>query len=333
MIGYYAHHHGSGHVTRATSIAAALHNPVTILSSRPRPDDCDVEWLDLPLDVDDDENDYTDPTMSGTAHWAPTGVAGLTARMAAIARWVETARPQVVVVDVSAEVALFVRLLGVDVVVMAMPGVRDDEPHTTAYRIASRIIAPWSQSVYDPAWLHPYAESTTYVGVISRFDGRLRTTAPDADHVVVLGGAGGTSFATTDVARAADANPDYRWTAAGIDRASWVSDVWPLLCSAAVVVTHAGQNSIADITAARVSAIVIPHPRPFAEQDETAHSLERAGAAVVVSGWPQPDEWPKLLDAATGLDVDAWTQLRQPGAAARAAEILDGIADRRTAPR
>lgn len=332
MIGYYAHHHGSGHVTRATSIAAALSSPITILSSRPRPDDCDVDWLDLPLDVDADESNYTDPTMSGAAHWAPTGVVGLTARMAAIARWVETARPRVVVVDVSAEVALFVRLLGVEVVVMAMPGVRDDEPHTMAYRIASRIIAPWSQSVYDPTWLHPYAESTSYVGVISRFDGQARTITSDTDHIVVLGGAGGTSFATTDVVRAARENPRYRWTAAGIDRASWVADVWPVLCSAAVVVTHAGQNSIADIAAARVPAVVIPHPRPFAEQDATARSLERAGAAVVVSGWPEPEEWPLLLDAATALDVDAWTQLRQPGAAARAAQLLDAIVHR-SAPR
>ncbi|MDJ0392870.1 glycosyltransferase [Rhodococcus sp. G-MC3] len=328
MIGYYAHHQGSGHVNRATSIAAAVREPLTVLSSRPRPGSSDVAWVELPLDIDDDVVDYVDPTAGGIVHWAPTGVGGLTDRMAAIAAWIVAERPRLFVVDVSVEVALFVRLLGVDVVVVAMPGERDDEPHRLAYRLATAIIAPWSDSVYDPEWLHPYAESTTYVGAISRFDGRARQPIPGAAEILVLGGAGGTSLTTTDVEHAASANSGYRWKAAGIDRASWVDDIWPLLCSASVVVTHAGQNAIADIAAARVPAIVIAQSRPFAEQDATARALHRAGAAVVTTEWPDPGQWQPLLHSAAELDLDAWTQLRQPGAATRVAELLDSIVAR-----
>ena len=39
MIGYYVHHHGSGHLNRATSICAQLRHPAVALTSLdiPRP--------------------------------------------------------------------------------------------------------------------------------------------------------------------------------------------------------------------------------------------------------------------------------------------------------
>ncbi len=325
MIGYYAHHHGSGHVTRATSIAAALDEPVTVLSSRVRPDHTDVDWIDLPLDTASTDS-YRDITAGGAVHWAPLGIRGMTDRMAMIAEWVARERPRLVVIDVSVEVALFVRLLGVDVVVMAMPGERDDEPHRLAYRVATHIIAPWSRAVYDPDWLHAHAAKTEYVGVISRFDGRPRESAVDTADVLVLGGAGGTSLTTADIADAARVDPDRRWAAAGIDDASWVADVWPLLCSASIVVTHAGQNAIADVAAARTRAVVIAQDRPFDEQHATASALAGAGVAVVTTSWPRPFEWRALLDRAAELDTAGWDAVRQPGAAGRAAAALTALA-------
>ena len=61
--------------------------------------------------------------------------------MALIARWIDETRPVAIVVDVSVEVALFVRLLGVPVIVMAMPGERIDGPHALVHQIADHIIA------------------------------------------------------------------------------------------------------------------------------------------------------------------------------------------------
>ena len=37
MIGYYAHHHGVGHITRSDAIARSMGEPMTVLSSRARP--------------------------------------------------------------------------------------------------------------------------------------------------------------------------------------------------------------------------------------------------------------------------------------------------------
>ena len=100
MIGYYVHHHGVGHMTRSASIAGALEEPVTVLSSRrPPADHPAVDWLDLPLDVPADPlgprlvDTISDPTAHDTLHWAPTSVDGLTDRMAAVAAWIARARP------------------------------------------------------------------------------------------------------------------------------------------------------------------------------------------------------------------------------------------------
>jgi hypothetical protein len=101
----------------------------------------------------------------------------------------------------------------------------------------------------------------------------------------------------------------------------WVDDPWPLLCEADVVVTHAGQNAVADVGAARRPAVIVPQPRPFAEQETTARALEAAGLAVVAHRWPRSG-WPELLDRAVRLGGDGWARWSAPGAADRAAALL-----------
>lgn len=322
MIGYYAHHHGVGHVTRATSIAAASAEPITVLSSSAPPVNTTRPWITLPLDVDENAEPYRDPSAHGLLHWAPLRVSGLSDRMAIIADWIVRNRPRLFVVDVSVEVALLVRLMGVPVVVAAMPGDRGDPVHSLAYQIADRILAPWSRGFHVPDWLRAYDAKTSYVGAISRFDGRRHEACSSATDVVVLGGAGGSSLTAEHISAAQAANPEYTWAAVGLDAESWVDDVWPILCGAGVVVTHAGQNAIADVACARARAVVIPQHRPFAEQEATARALELADAAVVIGTWPDPTEWHGLLDRAHALSRDSWERLEQNGAAQRAAAVL-----------
>ncbi|MBJ7289204.1 glycosyltransferase [Williamsia sp.] len=324
MIGYYVHHHGVGHMTRADSISRALDEPVTVLSSRPRTaHHGSTDWIDLPMDTD--PAPPADPTAGSVVHWAPLGVAGLTERMAAIAAWIGETSPRLVVVDVSVEVTVFIRLMGVPVVVMAMPGLRGDDVHSLAYRMASHIVAPWSRDVYDPEWLRPFTDKTTYAGSISRFDGRDRDECDEPPTVLVLGAAGGTSL--TEEILAGWSDPRYRTRAVGFGGADWVDDVWPLLCSAEVVLTHAGQNAVADVAAAGVPAVIVPQQRPFDEQVATGHALATAQIAAVTTTWPTADEWTPLLDRARAIGRSGWAALQTDGAATRAARAVAGAAD------
>lgn len=251
--------------------------------------------------------------------------------MQAIAGWVAEARPSAVVVDVSVEVATFLRLLGVPVIVMAQPGKRVDAPHLMVYRLADRIIAPWPQELCEPAWLRPHADKTTYVGGISRFEGRDRPPggAGDRPTVLVLGGAGGTTLDADAVAAVAADNPDYTWTTLGVPGGPWVPDPWPQLCAADVVVGHAGQGCVADIAAAEKPAVIIPQTRPFAEQHMTARVVRRHRLAVVSKQWPPQRAWPALLaHARTADDPARWRRWGVRGAAVRAAAAIEDTARR-----
>ncbi|CAM4079473.1 glycosyltransferase [Nocardia ninae] len=326
MIGYYIHHHGAGHLIRARSICAELDTPVTALTSLSIEDDPAFDRI-VTLPADNTAPTVTDATAFGALHWVPKADAGLRDRMAEIAQWIATEKPDALVVDVSVEVALLARLHGVPVLTMVLPGTRTDAPHELVHRIADGLIAAWPRAVYEPPWLRPYAHKTHYIGGISRFAGRSplpRHGGVGRPTVLVVSGAGGSSFTPAMIRECADRHPQYRWRTAGIGE--WVDDLWPPLCGADVVMSHAGQGTVADIAAAGKSAILIPADRPFGEQHDTATALAEAGMAVSVDACPAVEEWPELIEAARRLDTGQWRRWDTRGAAGRAAAAIGRIA-------
>ena len=295
MIGFYVHHAGNGHLGRVRSIIAALGTEATVLSSLPAPADWGpgTAWVQLPRD--DGEGAPRDPEGGGVLHWAPLGHAGLRERMGTIAAWVTRHRPSAFYVDVSVEVAAAVRLMGVPVVVAAMPGERIDRPHQLAYDLASRILAPWPEDVYRPDYLGPHLHKTAFVGGISRFadraasigadGGTSRQVAPVGPRRALLLAGAGTSGTLSGQMRAVDEAA----TAAGWDVSmvggpgTWSADHWQALREHDLVVTHAGQGAVADVATADRPALLLPQDRPFGEQAATAHALARAGMATLMA--------------------------------------------------
>lgn len=320
MIGWYVHAHGSGHLQRLRCVSRHLTTPVTVLSSLPQPADLDLPWVQLD---DDLVGDPVDPTAGGTLHWAPLHSDGLRRRSAAIAAWVEQARPSLVVVDVSVEVAVLVRSTGVPVVVAAMRGDRSDRAHTTAYDLADALLAPWPAALPEASWPTSWSEKAWHVGGLSRYDERPASSPPGDRRVAVLWGSGGSEVSAADVAAAAAATPGWTWDVAGLPGSPWVGDPWDLLQAADVVVTHAGQNALAEVAAARRPAVVLPQERPHDEQRANGRALAHGGLAVVRDAWPAPHEWPALLETAAGQDGEAWRAWSDGHGAARAAGLLD----------
>jgi len=332
MIGYYVHHHGSGHLNRAISICAHLRQPVVALTSLDIPSPHSFTSV-LPLPRDDEGTEPAQPSAHGALHWVPHHDDGLQSRMALIARWIEETRPAAVVVDVSVEVALLVRLLGVPVIVMTMPGDRTDAPHALVHQLADHIVAAWPQELYEPEWLRDYAAKTSYVGGITRF-GEREVLSPTGDRasVLVLGGRGGCDFDQATVDATAILVPEIAWRTLGVQRGPRTGDPWPDICAADVVITHAGQNCVADVAAARRPAIVIPQSRPFNEQCVTADTLRTHRLAVATSGWPDADTLRALMGRARASDPGRWDLWRTAGAAARAAQAIETTASRYAEP-
>lgn len=319
VIGYYVHHHGAGHLTRARVLAAALRargHEVVLLGSDLR----GSPGLTLPRD-DESPGPFEDPSASGALHWAPLRHAGFSARMAAITSWVRTCRPRVVVVDVSVEMTACLRLLGVPTVVLAQPGDRCDEAHTLAYRCATAILAPWPREAQPCPALEPFAAKVTHTGGISGV--RARQREPHVG-VVLTGRVGAVESQPTIVDRLRTQLPGTQWVEAGGRR--WVNDVGSLLACAHVVVSHCGQNAIADIAAMDVPAVLSPQPRPHGEQEHLGAELGRLGLAVTVSPDGAADlDWASVVAHAT-QGPSQWGRWRTESAVLRASDLIERVA-------
>ncbi|MER7795988.1 glycosyltransferase [Microbacterium sp. NPDC096154] len=344
MIGYYIHHHGRGHLSRATAIARALGEPVTALSSLPRPDDWPGCWIELPLDLPrdapldalhPDAEPPDDARAHGRLHWVPLGSPGLRDRSAAISRWISAARPRAFVVDVSVEVALLARLHGIPTVVFALPGDRADPAHRLGFDVATGILAAWPPDVAGmlTGLSNDAQRKLVPVGAIGRLapaaDAAGDVATPQERRVLVLGGAGGDDFTAAEVAAARQQTPGWSWEHLGAS-GEWVPDVWPRLRAATVVLTHAGQGALADVSAARRPAIVVPQDRPHREQRTTARVLESGDwPALVLDGWPRSGAetgWASLLQRAAALDGRGWARWNDGAGADRAAAEIRRIA-------
>ncbi|MFJ7157324.1 glycosyltransferase [Streptomyces sp. NPDC101118] len=327
MIGYYVHHQGLGHLHRALCVAGQARSPLTGLSSLDPPDGWPGEWVRLPLDTG--EEPVIDVRAHGRLHWAPLRHPGYQERMAAIADWLARTRPALLVSDVSVEVACLARLMGVPVVVAAMRGRRRDPPHRLGHDIALRLLAPWPAAFPEPGWPAHWYEKTVYTCAFSRSDGRTRPPPPvPGGHrrVLLMLGAGGSRITADEVRDARAATPQWEWDVLGGPSGAWSGDPWPRISAAHVVVTHAGQNAVAECAAARRPAVILPQPRPYDEQYGTARALAVARLAVVRPAWPQPLEWPAVLAEAAALDGGAWARWAPGDGARRAARALDELA-------
>ncbi len=360
MIGWYVHDHGSGHRRRLEAVAQQLDEPVTGMGSGEPA--AGVEWLALPSDTtvagrpDPSTADpaAADPTAGGALHWAPLGEPGMAARAEAVAVWARRSGCRLLVVDVSVEMLLLGRLLGLPTVAVLQPGDRTDPAHVLGYTTAAALLAPWPHSAHRRDG-GPFTGKTHWTGAFSRLDGRAPVAErgrclPGRCAVLVLG-AGGHDVSAADVRAAADATaPDvpghdgtgWHWHVAGrlpepvahrmVVEHGQVADVWPLLSGADVVVGPCGGGLTADVAAAGVPFLALPQPRPFDEQVALGRLLRRAGVATVAPAWPVARAWPRLLQDLTADPAGTtrrWRSFSDGHGAARAASVVAGLAARR----
>ena len=298
VVGYYVHHVGSGHRHRAQVLAARLRRDgvaVTGLSSLPRPDGWDGDWVRLPRD---DDGDPRDVSAHGHLHWAPLLHDGTRSRAAALSAWLETARPDLLVVDVSVEVLLLARLHGIPAVGVVLPGRRDDRAHLLGLGVAEALVGFWPRTARDmtPGLPDDLRERLVPVGALSRHPVRTEPEHAAAATPVVrspcCSGSGGHDVTADDVRLAQAATPDWRWHVLGADRSTWVADPSAVLAGADVVVTHAGQNALAETAAARRPAVVLPQPGPTTSSRPPAPCWPTAGRPSSGPPGPPPTSGP-----------------------------------------
>lgn len=286
MIGVYVHHDRS-HLYRVLPVAAALRDrgeAVTLLVAGPlgdgfRPHGVSVEHLppgpeggDLDLGLDLGLGLDLD----------------LPSRRAALG-WIERARPEAVWVDGSPAMSLAAHLTGTPVVSTLPPGVRRDEPHVLRCRAADELIGAWPPGMF-PDTVAGTGARVREVGGISRFERRGRESGsrcrrrPRVVHLNSAGPRGDHRFWRAVRATARRMGPA-EWVELGGPDGQWRKDPWPELSSADVVVTCAGQSSVADAACCDVPMVVVPRRHEYGEHDAVAVALDLLpGVAVMRYG-------------------------------------------------
>lgn len=333
---WYLHDHGRGHLERARAVIPHLAAEVVVVAGPGVADlagaTLDVDVVDLPTDVPQ----RAIPT-TGPWHHAPAGptLRRRTARVVDVAERYDCATA---VVDVSMEVTVLARLLGLRTVAVRQSGHRTDAAHRNGFASADAVWVPQHRSL-EPID-EPIDDRWFFSGPFSRFDHRLgepsgpRGAAGSAQHhAVILVGTGGTDF---DMARwrHAEAPPGWTvtiagtgecWTTTSVTSVGTIEPIHPLLASADLVVTSAGWAAIADTVAAGARVAIVPERRPFCEQAVRANALHAAGLAVSLPRWPKPDQLGQVIVATEALDMSRWGEVHDGHGAQRAARMIDEL--------
>lgn len=332
-IGYYVHHHGEGHHKRARAIAGA--NKRIVLLGTGVGDEGVNLADDRPRSGMFDGIDEAD-CRPNALHYAPIDHDGVRARVATMARWIEAQQPALMVVDVSVEVAMLARLASVRVIYVRLNGDRRDDAHLDSFRGALRLLAPFPEALEPagtPTWVR---EKTRYLPGITNFSPSRQTDVQNNVLVVIgRGGSGGDGDIWAEVARN---NAQRRWRVIGpctaprdcppnLQILGWVHDPETEIARAAVVVGACGDGLVMSILAADRPFICMPQHRPYDEQHATAERLGDLGAAVVVTEWPSPEKWSKLIEEALMLEPNARRSLHDPHGVRSAAEWINAMAD------
>ena len=317
---WYIHNHGRGHSRRFERIAPNLESSVVTMGSLDRPSG---SHRHVRLERDNDGS-VIDLTANGRLHYAPLLGEGLQRRHARIARVVEQMRPSLAVVDVSVEVGVFLRLMGVPVVAVRQPGMRSDHAHSLLYDVAAEVLAPWPEE-WDVAVDPP---DTQYLGLPA-------VPAPEAVQrdwsVAIVIGGGQSPINHYMVEAIAASVPGMIVRVAGLTGRSrgnveylgQVDDVPALMARSTVVVGGAGLNTVAEVATTRTPFVCVPGSRPFDEQHFTAGALDRFGAAVVDRRPDLCTDWGELICRAIDLDPDAMQRFVAPDGWRAAAGIVD----------
>lgn len=342
-VGFYVHYHGLGHQQRTEAIIQRLTVRSSVITSRldtSRWSTAD-DLVEIACDIDEvSENGRCYAGDVPALHYAPLWTDNVTRRVSQFTAWLDRERPDLMVVDVSAEISMLTRLAAIPQLVMRQHGDRRDEAHRNAYAAAHSLVAPFPESMEDSITPHWIREKTVYLHGFHRSPRRrFRPILYDRPTIVCLFGRGGTDNNAARLVEAATAVADVDWLVVGKPKppelscpdnlryAGWVDSPHSYTTNAEIVVTAAGHNSVMELGLDRKRMIAIAEPRPFDEQLRKVSVLDREGLAVGLPRWPEAQQWASLMRQAAELDLTKWESVfRQDGAeqaARHITEVLD----------
>ena len=324
-LGYYAHHHGSGHCRQIDKLAALL--PVDaksqlIVFTSLSPDDYSFSYLDeqqiIRLQAEDE---CADDVLKGRAgehwqpaslHYSPIGNSNIQKRSHQILDIIYRYHIDLMVIDVSVEVAMLCRAASIPYLYIRLPGIRDDTPHLNAFAGALALLAPYPrllEATMTPEWV---GKKTLYLNFINTTQQKeityhefikileklntlnLKDWEEDAPTIItVIKGYGGHKAIDMKLPELRRLLPNAFIISLGpinddirchVDIAAQVNDVTPFIQHSDYLLMACGLNAVAQAYDYATPLVVLPDDRPHQEQEVMAQALIDQGRAL---SWQQ----------------------------------------------
>ncbi|MGP5209164.1 hypothetical protein ACTXJ5_00065 [Psychrobacter alimentarius] len=325
-IGYYAHHHGSGHCRQIDKLAALLptqkRQQLTVFTSL-APEAYAFTAIDEQQIIRlHPEDERTDDVLKGRAgkywqpaslHYSPIGNADIQKRSHQILNTIVQRNIDLMIIDVSVEVAMLCRTASIPYLYVRLPGLRDDMPHIDAFAGALALLAPYPQAIeaaMTPSWV---CQKTVYLDFInltknntsSHQDFIKTLTTLTADHpnvspsfatkpiITVVKGYGGHEAIDAKLPELRRLLPSAFIISLGpidndmrayVDIDTHVEDVTPFMHHSDYLLMACGLNAVAQAYYCATPLVVLPDERPHQEQATMAQALIDQGRAL---SWEQ----------------------------------------------
>ncbi|WP_295767146.1 glycosyltransferase [uncultured Mucilaginibacter sp.] len=313
---YFVHAHGNGH--RATFnmlypalleffevIAVTTNNEITgylrCMHS--------VKVLELPPKYPDD---YIMPEHTFSKAFEVTPYAVEPAQRAkALAEAIERYRPKAFYCDGVPELAIMVRGMGVPVVLVHLHGdIMNDPTQVFAHQLADHIIAHFPSCIEQEEY--QFAFKTFYSGYISKYAGRDidQNSLSEIGNVTVLLGYDNYN---EHILKNITQDENTHFTIIGNKQNYSLGNNCTLLGKVdniseaivgEVVVTAAGQNTIAELLSLNKRLILLPEPRPYNEQAVHASVLANKGIALLAEDIFSAQQWQEVIAKAKTFEPE-----------------------------
>ncbi|MGY3052577.1 putative glycosyltransferase [Pedobacter sp. UYEF25] len=301
-VGFYIHHHGSGHLMTALAISKQLSaDKIFFLGSNLKPYQSiipdHISCVHLPIDISIDNEGIDESSEScENFHYAPINVKGIRTRNHLITGFFVEQYPLILVVDTCPELVALARLCGIPTILIQQHGERNDLAHLLSYDSATEIIAPFPEKIrpQTPLWVH---QKTFYSGGFSKYDSVSVFNKERSDYIGILIGTGGTSLNIRFVIHLAESLPSFNFKAIGemgnqetgriampknLVFTGFVENPEAALTSCKIVIGNAGHNTVMEMATMRKRFICVPEERPFFEQIDKADKIRDAFGIVIV---------------------------------------------------
>lgn len=305
---YFVHAHGNGHRATFNLLYPALSHFFKVIAittnyeiTKYLHQKHDVQVLELPPKY---PADYEIPEHTFSKAFEVTPYAIEPAQRAkALAEAIERYQPKAFYCDGVPELAIMVRGMGIPVVLVHLPGnVMNDPTQVFAHQLADYIVAHFPASLEQVNY--SFTSKTYYSGYLSKYAGLELSSVSSIDNVTVLLGYDNydesvlknitqdQNISFTIIGNKRDYDLDKNCRQLGP-----VKDISEAIAGK-VVISAAGQNTIAELLSLGKRLILLPEPRPYDEQVIHASMLADRNVALLAHKTSSAEQWQNLLQQA-----------------------------------